>query len=140
MSAELEATADEVCASCGKAAVDDIKLKKCACKLVQYCGVGCQKNHRWRHKKECKKRMAEIRDDKLFQQPDESYLGECPLCCLPLSLDKFMTNACCCKRICDGCAHANKMREMEQGLAYRQGVAKHSGRGHPEIYDKSKGE
>jgi hypothetical protein len=28
--------ADEVCGSCGKAAVDDVKLKKCACNLVKY--------------------------------------------------------------------------------------------------------
>ena len=32
------------CASCGKAAVDDVKLKKCACDLVKYCSVDCQKN------------------------------------------------------------------------------------------------
>ena len=37
--------ADEVCANCGKAAVDNIKLKKCACNLVKYCSVVCQKNH-----------------------------------------------------------------------------------------------
>jgi hypothetical protein len=40
MSAALEATADEVCANCGKAAVDDVKLKKCGgCELVKYCSV-----------------------------------------------------------------------------------------------------
>ena len=79
---------DEVCASCGKAAVDNITLKICtACKLVKYCSVECQKNHRPQHKKACKKRMAEIRDDRLFQQPDECCLGECPICCLPLPLD-----------------------------------------------------
>ncbi len=59
---------EEVCANCGKAAVDDIKLKICtACKLVKYCSVDCQKNHRPKHKKACKKRVAEIRDDKLFR-------------------------------------------------------------------------
>jgi hypothetical protein len=42
--------ADEVCASCGTAAVDDVTLKKCACNLVKYCSVDCQKNHRSRHK------------------------------------------------------------------------------------------
>src|SRR6056300_1851030 len=76
------------CASCGKAAVDNVKLLLCtACKLVRYCSVDCQKNHRPQHKKACKKRAAELRDDKLFTQPDESHLGECPICCLPLSLD-----------------------------------------------------
>src|SRR5210317_1376516 len=101
----------EVCASCGKVAVDDVKLKKCACNLVKYCSVGCQKNHRPQHKKACKKRMAEIRDDRLFTQPEESHLGECPICCLPLSLDpnKFSLNSCCCKHTCDGCDYANKM-------------------------------
>ncbi len=123
MSGELEAAADDVacCASCGKAEVDDVKLKKCACNLVKYCSVGCQKNHRPQHKKTCKKRMAEIRDDRLFTQPDESHLGECPICCLPLPVDysKWAINSCCCKAICDGCSHANKKRELEQGLEQR---------------------
>ena len=55
MSDDNEA-ADEVCASCGKAAVDDVKLKKCACNLVKYCSVACQKDHRPQHKKICKKK------------------------------------------------------------------------------------
>ena len=78
MSAVDEETAETIlcCASCGKAAVDDVKLKICtACKLVKYCSVECQKNHRPQHKKACKKRAAEIKDDRLFTQPDESYLG-----------------------------------------------------------------
>jgi hypothetical protein len=107
------------CASCGKAEVDDVKLKICtACKLVKYCSVECQKNHRKQHKKECRKRAAELRDDTLFQQPDGSHLGECPICCLPLSIDenKSGINSCCCKRICFGCSYANQLRELEQGL------------------------
>jgi hypothetical protein len=110
--------ADEVCASCGKAAVDDVKLKKCACDLVKYCGVECQKNHRPQHKKACKKRMAEIRDDRLFTLPDESHFGECPICCLPLPIDrdKSFKNTCCSKGICKGCSYANQKREQEQGL------------------------
>ncbi len=114
------ATADMMCcASCGKAAVDEVKLKICtACKLVKYCSVECQKNHRKQHKRACKKRAAELRDDTLFRQPDQSDWGECPLCCLPLPLDegKFGLFSCCCKHICNGCFHANKQREMEQGL------------------------
>ena len=108
------------CASCGKAAVDDVKLKKCACDLVKYCSVDCQKIHRPQHKKACKKRLAEIKDDRLLTQPEESHLGECPLCCLPLQLDesKLLINSCCCKRICRGCAYANILREREQGLRH----------------------
>jgi hypothetical protein len=56
---------NEVCANCGKAEVDEENLKKCACKVVKYCSVDCQKNHRSQHKKACKKRMAEIHDDRL---------------------------------------------------------------------------
>jgi TPR repeat protein len=125
MSAVDEEAADTTtcCASCGRAALDDVKkLKICtACKLVKYCSVDCQKNNRKQHKKACKKRAAEIRYDKLFTQPDESHLGECPICCLPLPLDymKWAVNSCCCKRICDGCDYANKKREVEQGLELR---------------------
>ena len=118
----VEASDDEVCASCGKAAVDNIKLKNCtACKLVKYCGVECQKNHRPHHKKACKKRAAEIRDDNLFTQPEISCFGECPICCLPLSIDKSKTvmKSCCSKLICRGCSHANIVREIKHGLEHR---------------------
>jgi hypothetical protein len=116
-----EQAADEVCGYCGKAEVDDVKLKKCACNLEKYCSVECQKNHRSQHKKECKKRMAEVRDDNLFKQPDESYLGECPICLLPLPIDesKSVLNSCCFKAICKGCDYANKRREIKQGLDQR---------------------
>ncbi len=120
MSAD-SAEADEVCASCGEAEVDDVKLKKCACNLVKYCSVDCQKNHRPLHKKACKKRLAEKRVDLLLTQPDSSHLGECPLCCLPLSLKMAESTlyACCSKIICHGCVYANKKRELEQGLDHK---------------------
>ncbi len=121
MSSEEE-QADEVCASCGKAKVDDIKLKICtACKLVKYCSVACQKNHRKQHKKACKKRAAEIKDDRLFKHPDGCCYGECPICCLslPLDLSKSTLNSCCCQTICVGCEYANKIREAEQGLEHK---------------------
>ncbi len=115
------ADADEACTSCGKVEVDEVKLKKCTCLLVKYCSVDCQRNHRPQHKKECKRRMAELRDEKLFKQPEECYLGECPICCLPLSLDfnKWRIKSCCCKLICLGCDHANQKREREQGLEHK---------------------
>ena len=110
---EAEVEADDVCASsCGKVAVDEIKLKKCACNLVKYCSVPCQKNHRPQHKRTCKRRMKELRDDRLFTQPDESYLGECPICFLPLPLDAHTLMPCCSKHICDGCVFANIMSNM----------------------------
>ncbi len=96
---------DEVCASCGIAVIDNITLKKCACDLVKYCSVDCQKNHRPQHKKACRKRLVELHDKQLFTQPDISHMGECSICCLPLPIDerKSMLNTCCCKVICNGC-------------------------------------
>jgi predicted HicB family RNase H-like nuclease len=140
---EEASSSDEVCASCGIAAVDDVTLKDCddGCDLVKYCGDGCQENHRELHEAACKKRVDEIRDDiqrraaelrqtflsdelhdkQLFTQNDSSHLGECPICCLPLSIDPskspFMT--CCSKSICNGCNYANTKREREQGLEQR---------------------
>ena len=108
-----------LCASCGIAGGDDITLKKCTgCYLVRYCSVKCQKEHRPKHKKECKKRVAELKDEILFKQPESSYLGDCPICCLPLPLDpeKYCLNTCCCKEICTGCSHANKIREYKGQL------------------------
>jgi len=105
------------CAACGIAEVDDMKLKKCtACKLVRYCSVECQKNHRKQHKLDCKKRMAELRDELLFKQPESSHLGDCPICCLPQSLDetKSLLTSCCCVFICEGCSYANQLRNEDE--------------------------
>jgi hypothetical protein len=117
------AASDEVCASCGIAAIDDIKLKECGggCNLVKYCSDNCQELHRDQHKEDCKKRKAEMRDKELFTQPNSSYMGECPICCLPLPIymSKSTMMSCCCKYICIGCDHANQMRENEQGLEPR---------------------
>ena len=107
------------CASCGVAGSDDIKLKKCtACYLVRYCSVKCQIDHRPKHKKECKKRAAELRDEILFKQPESNHFGDCPICCLPVPIDtqKSIFNSCCSKRICDGCNVANNRREIEARL------------------------
>ena len=114
---DVEEAADEVCASCGKAAVDDVTLKQCACDLVKYCSDGCQELHRPEHEEACKNRVREIRDDRLFTQPDESHLGECPICCLPNPLHEQKSQVCpsCCKRICHGCNYANQKREVAQG-------------------------
>ena len=97
---------DEVCACCGIAAVDDVKLEECndGCDLVKYCSDKCCGNHREEPK-------AELRDKDLFAQPDGSHLGECPICFLPLSLDitKSSFHSCCCKLVCNGCIYADKI-------------------------------
>ncbi len=133
MSAETEAVvadadADAVCASCGTSAVDDVKLKKCTCGLVKYCCDGCRELDRPEHERVCRKRLAEIsdrdaeiREKQLFAQPDESHLGDCPICCLPLSIDQSKSTfmGCCCKTICNGCNFANRRRELGAGLQPR---------------------
>ena len=109
----------QLCASCGVAGGDDIKLKNCiACYLVKYCSVKCQRDHWPSHKKECKKRAAELKDEILFKQPESSYLGDCPICCLPLPIDprKSTLTSCCSKQICEGCSLANQKREKEARL------------------------
>ena len=120
--AEKSDDAMQRCASCGIAGSDDIKLKKCtACHLVKYCSVKCQKEHRPKHKRECKKRAAELQDEILFKQPERTHLGDCPICCLPVPIDpeKSTLYPCCGKRICRGCSHANGKREREGGLQYK---------------------
>ncbi len=111
------------CASCGIAQVDDVKLMDCdgGCDLVKYCSDECQNNHRDQHEEECSKRLSELRDRDLFEQPDGNHLGECPICCLPLPIDanKCTLMGCCSKTICDGCNYANQMREFEAGLQRR---------------------
>jgi hypothetical protein len=122
-SEEVDDVHDEVCASCGTAAIDDVTLKDCdgGCELVKYCSDKCQGNNREQHEQECKKRTAEIRDKDLFTQPDSSHLGECPLCCLPLPIDMTESGlaGCCCKIICNGCFFSNQLREVEGGLEHR---------------------
>ena len=107
------------CASCGIAGIDDLKLKKCnGCYLVRYCGIKCQRDHWRQHKKECKKRAAELRDELLFKQPEGTHWGDCPICCLPLPLDaaKSSMMVCCSKVICKGCNRANQEREAKGRL------------------------
>ncbi len=101
-----------MCANCGVAEGDEIKLlDECtACQSVRYCSDKCREEHHELHSQECKKRQAELHDRKLFTQPSDSYLGECPLCFLPLPIDrtKSMLYTCCCEIICKGCSYANR--------------------------------
>jgi tetratricopeptide (TPR) repeat protein len=124
MSSDDEKSSDiTCCASCGAAAIDDVELKDCddGCGLVKYCSDNCQETNLPQHKAACQERLAESRDRDLFSQPDGSYLGECPICCLPMPIDptKFAFMGCCSKTICNGCDIANSKREREQGLQQR---------------------
>ena len=99
---------DDICANCGKGEEGSATLKACtACKLVKYCNRECQIAHRPLHKKDCKKRAAELHDEKLFKQPPPEY-GDCPICFLRLPAlgtgRRYMT--CCGKMICSGCNFA----------------------------------
>eukprot|EP00956_Cyclotella_meneghiniana_P032437 scaffold89254_cov22-Cyclotella_meneghiniana.AAC.1 len=91
----------ESCAACGKT---DGSLKSCAaCKLVKYCGANCQVAHRSEHKHACRKRAAELFDEKLFTQPQRS--EDCVICSITLPFDEKEINymLCCGKSICNGC-------------------------------------
>ena len=69
--------AADVCANCGQEGGNDVKLKNCtACLLVKYCGVDCQRAHRKQHKKACKKRAAELKDERLYGRGLERSEGD----------------------------------------------------------------
>ena len=109
------------CASCGIAEIDEIKLVPCDdCDLVRYCSDECRETHISEHEEACRKRAAELRDELLFKQPESCHLGDCPICCVPLSIDPMKSNmhCCCSKLICNGCYCANIRREIEMGLQH----------------------
>ena len=109
-------TADTTCANCGKAELDDVKLKRCtACKMVKYCSCECQVAHRPKHKKACKKRAAELFDEELFKDPPER--EECPICMIPLPFkdDHSVFHECCGKVICKGCVYAKCQEDTRSG-------------------------
>ena len=95
-----------ICANCGKES-DSNNMNICnKCKQVKYCNAVCKKKHRSKHKKACKKRAAELHDEKLFKQPPPA--EECPICFIRLPTlhtgRKYKT--CCGKEICSGCSYA----------------------------------
>ena len=94
------------CANCGKGEESAGDLKACtACKLVKYCNRDCQVAHRKQHKRECKKRAAELHDEQLFKEHPRE---ECPICMLllPYENDTVTFKSCCGKLICNGCIYA----------------------------------
>ena len=111
-------TAAEACANCGKEGSDAVKLKNCtACFLVKYCGVDCQKIHRKLHKKACRERAAELKDEKLYGQGHErAEVDFCTICLLAVPFpmeDHASLRPCCTKMVCNGCSLA----------AYKQGLS-----------------
>jgi hypothetical protein len=64
------------CAECGMKG--GVSLKACkSCMLVKYCNPTCQRNHWATHKKICKQRAAEIRDEALSSK-DPPPKEDCP--------------------------------------------------------------
>ena len=108
---------NEACANCGKTGIGSVKLKNCtACRLVKYCSVDCQRANRKQHKKTCKKRAAELKDEQLYSLGLERPEGDfCTICTLPIPIpinDHSVFSFCCMKRICNGCDWAAQKRGM----------------------------
>jgi hypothetical protein len=96
------------CAACGDSDDGGGSLKACTgCNLVKYCNRACQIAHRPAHKKACKKRVAELFDEKLFKEPPPN--EDCPICYLrlPIEGDQKSYQSCCGKMLCCGCDHAH---------------------------------
>ena len=106
-----------LCANCGEGEENADSLKACtACKMVKYCNRDCQIAHRPQHKKACKKRAAELRDEKLFKQPPPA--EDCDICMLPLPSLRtgYKYRSCCGREICSGCIHAVAKRDGGVGI------------------------
>ena len=72
------------CAECGEEE-GGVSLKICkACMFVRYCNASCQHKHWPTHKKLCKLRAAELRDEALFKDPPPK--EDCPICFLPMPI------------------------------------------------------
>ena len=98
------------CANCGQGEEESCNLKTCtACKMVKYCNAACQEAHRSQHKKECRKRAAELHDEALFKPPPKH--EDCPICFMRMpslgSGHRYYT--CCGNIVCNGCIYANKL-------------------------------
>jgi len=108
--------ADEVqtCANCGKEGATNTCNK---CKSVKYCNAVCKKKHKTKHKKQCERRVEELRDIELFKQPPLLH-GDCPICFLrmPTLTMGFRYKQCCGKVICCGCIHAVEKADGGIGL------------------------
>jgi len=91
-----------VCANCAKGEESNEDLKACsACQLVKYCNRECQLAHRPQHKKECKKRAAELHEEALFKERPRE---KCPGCDLPMLFGNKVSvfASCCGNNVCIG--------------------------------------
>ena len=116
MSVDQSEAVDIMCCSC---AACGIKLKPCdGCDLVRYCSDTCREDHRPEHETSCKERAAELRDEILFKQPEGTYLGDCPICFLPIPIQPGKSGfyTCCSKYDCKGCSHANQLHQLEENM------------------------
>ena len=128
---------DATAQCCGECGVEgDARLKTCkSCMQAKYCSAICQKNHWPKHKKQCKLRATELRDEALFNDPPPK--EDCPICFLPMPAkliccvslppatissvpiynlaianeefqlaDMEKYYSCCGKTICAGCVHS----------------------------------
>lgn len=114
------------CASCDTDEVDEIKAKECnACKSDRDHSDECRQEYLPKQKQTFEKEQMtnnELHDDDiLFQQPESSHLGDCPICFLPQPNDQQKTSMmpCCCKIICKGCKYANMLREVKGSLGLK---------------------
>jgi len=108
------------CANCGKEG-SEVTNTCNKCNSVMYCNASCKKKHRSKHKKDCEEhlrraaeRVAELHDEKLFQQPPP--LEDCPICMIRLpSLESGQVYMPCCgKVICRGCVYAFQSRATKK--------------------------
>ena len=107
---------NNTCANCGKGEQDADSLKTCtACKMVKYCNRDCQIAHRPQHKKECKKRTAELREEEIFKMPPKP---DCDICMIPLPTFQsgMFYHACCGKIICNGCSFAYTTSGVKEAI------------------------
>ena len=113
MSTNDSSTTHTNCAACGKEGGNHNTCNKC--KMVRYCNAACKKKHCSKHKKACKKRVAELHEEAIFKEHPPN--DECPICLLPLPLNAGHSafESCCGKVICNGCVVAMKEEALGRG-------------------------
>ena len=120
----LEESTLSICANCGKGEEASGDLKSCAsCKMVKYCSRDCQIAHRPQHKRECKRRAAELHDEKLFK--DHPPTKDCPICMVPLPIDgenKEIFKTCCGKTLCTGCQIVMTREAKKKGKKFEENL------------------